>query len=78
MTICIEPMINGGTGDVTVDDDGWTVRTGDGKPSAHFEHMVLVQKGRPEILSSYDLIESALAESGASATPPAPEAALPE
>ncbi len=61
LTICIEPMINGGTGDVTVDPDGWTVRTADGAPSAHYEHMVLVEKGRPEILSSYDLIEAALA-----------------
>ncbi|MGB3544755.1 type I methionyl aminopeptidase [Rubrivirga sp.] len=61
LTICIEPMINGGTGDVTVDGDGWTVRTADGAPSAHFEHMVLVQRGQPEILSSYDKIEAALA-----------------
>lgn len=61
MTLCIEPMINGGTGDVTVDKDGWTVRTADGAPSAHFEHMVLVQKGGAEILSSYQLIEAALA-----------------
>ncbi len=61
LTICIEPMINGGTGDVTVDRDGWTVRTADGAPSAHFEHMVLVEKGGAEILSSYDLIEAALA-----------------
>ena len=62
LTICIEPMINGGTGEVTVDPDGWTVRTADGAPSAHFEHMVLVDKGRPVVLSSYALIEEALAE----------------
>ena len=61
MTICIEPMINGGTGDVFVDEDGWTVRTADGQPSAHFEHMVHVRRGEPEILSSYDKIEAALA-----------------
>ena len=61
MTLCIEPMINGGTGDVTMDADGWTVRTADGAPSAHFEHMVLVQRGQPEILSSYEPIEAALA-----------------
>ncbi|MDT0632070.1 type I methionyl aminopeptidase [Rubrivirga sp. S365] len=78
MTLCIEPMINGGTSDVTVDDDGWTVRTADGRPSAHFEHMVLVQKGHAEVLSSYDLIERALAEAGAPATPPAHEAASPQ
>ncbi|WP_412060425.1 type I methionyl aminopeptidase [Rubrivirga sp. IMCC45206] len=60
LTICIEPMINGGTGDVTVDADGWTVRTADGAPSAHFEHMVHVQRGHAEVLSSYDPIEAAL------------------
>jgi methionyl aminopeptidase len=61
MTICIEPMINGGTGDVYVDDDGWTVRTADGAPSAHYEHMVHIRRGQPEILSSFDRIEAALA-----------------
>ena len=61
MTLCIEPMINGGTGNVTIDDDGWTVRTGDGAPSAHYEHMVHVRKGPPEVLSSFRLIEEALA-----------------
>ena len=74
LTICIEPMINGGTGDVTVDEDGWTVRTADGAPSAHFEHMVLVQRGEAEILSSYDLIEAALTGS-ASPAPASPAAA---
>lgn len=59
MTICIEPMINGGTGEVVMDDDGWTVRTADGAPSAHFEHMVLVRKGTPEILSSWEAVEAA-------------------
>ena len=63
MTLCIEPMINGGTGDVTVDDDQWTVRTADGAPSAHYEHMVHVRRGAPEVLSSFDSIEAALARS---------------
>ena len=63
MTLCIEPMINGGTGEVTVDRDGWTVRTADGAPSAHYEHMVHIRKGRPELLSSFDSIEAALAAS---------------
>ena len=62
MTLCIEPMINGGTPEVTVDADGWTVRTADGRPSAHYEHMVLIQKGAPEVLSSYGLVEAALAK----------------
>lgn len=71
MTICIEPMINGGTGDVTMDNDGWTVRTADGAPSAHFEHMVLVERGVPQILSSFDPIESALATARGEAAPAA-------
>jgi len=54
-------MINRGTGAVRVDADGWTVRSADGLPSAHYEHMIAVQRGRPEILSSYDGIEAALA-----------------
>ncbi len=63
MTICIEPMINGGTGEVTVDDDDWTIRTADGAPSAHYEHMVHVRRGAPEVLSSFTRIEAALARS---------------
>ena len=61
LTICIEPMINGGTGNVTVDADEWTIRTADGSLSAHYEHMVCVRKGEAEVLSSYNLIEAALA-----------------
>lgn len=61
MTLCIEPMINAGTGEVTVDDDEWTIRTADGLPSAHFEHMVHVRRGAPEVLSSFTRIEAALA-----------------
>jgi len=51
MTIAIEPMVNEGTYEVTVKDDGWTVVTKDGKPSAHFEHSILVREGEPEILT---------------------------
>mgnify|MGYP002640521312 CR=1 FL=1 len=61
MTICIEPMINRGTDEVTVDPDGWTIRTADGLPSAHYEHMVHVTRGAAELISSYDAIEAALA-----------------
>lgn len=64
MALCIEPMINAGTAEVKVDADGWTVRTADGAAAAHFEHMVLVRKGEPEVLSSYQLIESALERAG--------------
>lgn len=68
MTLCIEPMINGGTGAVTVDDDGWTVRTADGAPSAHYEHMVHVRRGAPEVLSSFERIEAALARTRGEST----------
>ena len=51
MTIAIEPMVNMGVAGVRVLDDDWTVVTLDGKPSAHFEHTVLVTKGEPEILT---------------------------
>ena len=78
LTICIEPMINGGTGDVTVDADGWTVRTADGALSAHFEHMVLVQRGAAEVLSSYDLIEAALATARGESTAAPAAAVAPE
>ena len=59
MTIAIEPMINMGKKDVYYDDDGWTVRTKDGKPSAHYEHSVAVQKDKADILSSFAAIEAA-------------------
>lgn len=51
MTLAIEPMINMGAAAVQLLDDGWTVRTADGMPSAHFEHTVLIRKGEPEILT---------------------------
>jgi len=51
MTLAIEPMINIGTSDVRLLDDGWTVCTADGRPSAHFEHTVLITRDEPEILT---------------------------
>ena len=59
MVIAIEPMINLGTKNVYHDKDGWTIRTEDGKPAAHFEHTVCVQKGKADILSSFTEIEAA-------------------
>jgi len=61
MVLAIEPMINLGTKNVKHLNDGWTIVTADGKPSAHFEHDVAVVDGKPEILSSYAFIEEALA-----------------
>jgi methionyl aminopeptidase len=57
LSVCIEPMINRGTAQVTTDADGWTVRAADGLPSAHYEHMVVVHEGTPEVLSDYSYIE---------------------
>lgn len=51
MTLAIEPMVNAGVGTVRILEDGWTVITEDRKPSAHFEHTVLVTEGEPEILT---------------------------
>jgi methionyl aminopeptidase len=59
LVIAIEPMINMGTKDVYTEDDGWTVRTIDGKVSVHFEHDVCVKKGKALILSDYSFIETA-------------------
>ncbi len=61
MVLAIEPMINMGTKNIRQLNDGWTIITADGKPSAHFEHDVAVVDGKPEILSSYAFIEEALA-----------------
>ena len=51
MTLAIEPMVNMGTGMVKTLEDRWTVVTADKKPSAHFEHTILITKGDPEILT---------------------------
>ncbi|MEI6580999.1 MAG: type I methionyl aminopeptidase [bacterium] len=51
MIIAIEPMINSGTKNVTLDKDGWTFRTADRKKSAHFEHTILITDSEPEILT---------------------------
>ncbi|HLW51087.1 MAG TPA: type I methionyl aminopeptidase, partial [Sphingobacteriaceae bacterium] len=60
LVICIEPMINLGRAGVKFWDDGWTVSTVDGKPSAHYEHMVVVRKGQPEVLTTFQHIENVL------------------
>lgn len=51
MTLAIEPMVNSGVPTVRILDDGWTVITEDRKPSAHFEHTILITTGDPEILT---------------------------
>lgn len=59
LVLAIEPMINLGKRNVYTEDDGWTVRTKDGKPSVHFEHDVCVRKNKADILSDYSTIEKA-------------------
>lgn len=62
LIICIEPMINAGKAGVKFWDDGWTVSTVDGKLSAHFEQMVAIQKGQPDVLLDFDEIEKVLSK----------------
>lgn len=59
LVIAIEPMINLGAKEVYNDKDGWTIRTGDAKPSAHYEHTVCVRKNKADILTSFITIEAA-------------------
>jgi methionyl aminopeptidase len=60
MVLAIEPMINQGTRRIKQLNDGWTILTADGKASAHFEHNVALIDGKPELLSSFQYIYSAL------------------
>ncbi len=63
MCIAIEPMINLGSRNIVIERDGWTTRTRDRKPSAHYEHTVAItQDGAADILSSFDYIEEVLGE----------------
>lgn len=62
IVLAIEPMINMGTAKVTQLKDGWTILTRDGKPSAHFEHDVAIVDGLPDVLSTFDYIDAALAK----------------
>lgn len=59
LVIAIEPMINLGGREIYHDEDGWTIRTADGKPAAHYEHTICVRSGKADILSSFDSIEIA-------------------
>jgi methionyl aminopeptidase len=52
LVITVEPIIAAGAGEIYVDDDGWTIRTEDGSPSAHFEHTIVVTDGAPVLLTA--------------------------
>ena len=60
LVVAIEPMINMGTHKIEQLRDGWTIFTGDRKPSAHFEHDVAIVNGKPQLLSTFDYIYEAL------------------
>jgi methionyl aminopeptidase len=60
LVICIEPMINAGKKETFQMDDGWTIKTADGKLSAHFEYAVAVGKGEADVLTTFKFIEEVL------------------
>lgn len=60
MTVAIEPMINAGTGQTRVLDDGWTVVTRDKKLSAHYEHTILIGKQKAEVLTISELYKGGI------------------
>lgn len=60
LVIAIEPMINMGVKEIRQESDGWTIRTRDMKPSAHFEHTIVVRKGQAEILSSFEFVDEVI------------------
>ncbi|MCH5305298.1 MAG: type I methionyl aminopeptidase [Rikenella sp.] len=60
MVLCIEPMVNLGTRNVIFEKDGWTVRTADRKPSAHFEFAVAITDEGPDVLTTFEYIEQNL------------------
>lgn len=62
LVICIEPMINAGKAGVKFWDDGWTVSTIDGRLSAHFEQMVAIKKGKPDVLLTFEHVEEVLSK----------------
>jgi len=60
LVICIEPMINSGKKETLQMNDGWTIKTADGKPSAHFEYAVAVDKGKADVLTTFKYIDDVL------------------
>jgi methionyl aminopeptidase len=60
LVICIEPMINAGKKETVQMSDGWTIKTSDGKPSAHFEYAVAVDRGKADVLTTFEYIEKVL------------------
>lgn len=64
MIICIEPMVNLGSKNIVIERDGWQCRTKDRKPSAHFEHEILITENEPEVLTTFRYVEEVLESKG--------------
>lgn len=62
MCICIEPMINLGSKNVVIEADGWTCRTKDRKPSAHYEHTLAILQDETRVLTTFDYVRQALGD----------------
>lgn len=62
MCIAIEPMINLGSKNIVIEKDGWTCRTKDRRPSAHYEHTIAIKNGKADILSSFKFVEEVLGD----------------
>lgn len=62
MCIAIEPMINMGSRNIVIEQDGWTCRTKDRKPSAHYEHTVAILGGETHILTTFDYVKDVLGD----------------
>lgn len=60
LVIAIEPMVNMGSKRVIQENDGWTIRTADRLPSAHFEHTVAISDGKADVLTTFKYIEEVL------------------
>lgn len=66
MIICIEPMVNMGSKNIVIERDGWQCRTKDRKPSAHFEHELVITEDAPRVLTTFKYVDEALAQKRAS------------
>lgn len=62
MCLCIEPMVNLGSRNIVIERDGWTCRTKDRKPSAHYEHTLAIVDGQTEVLTTFDYIHQAVGD----------------
>jgi methionyl aminopeptidase len=62
MCICIEPMINLGSRNIVIEPDGWTCRTKDRKPSAHYEHTIAIINDETQVLTTFDYVKEVLGD----------------